>query len=105
MSKWQYTTQRWQRLRRAKLRECPLCEACLQRLGRVEPGVAVDHRVPIANGGLPYPPLDELASLCVSCHNQKTRHEQLGKELTPKVIKGCDAHGNPLDPNHSWYKT
>ena len=39
---WPYTTQRWQRLRRAKLRERPLCEACLQT-GRIVPAAAVDH--------------------------------------------------------------
>ena len=40
-------------------------------------------------------------SMCASCHNRKTRGEQLGKELP---IKGCDVYGYPLDPRHPWYK-
>jgi hypothetical protein len=50
---WPYTTQRWQRLRRHKLRAHPLCEACLQ-VGLIEPAVAVDHRIPIKRGGEPF---------------------------------------------------
>ena len=84
-----YTTQRWQRLRRLKLREHPLCQACLQ-VGRIEPAVAVDHRVPIKRGGDPFPHLEQLASLCESCHNAKTRAEQMGEDW---LRKGCDIFG------------
>jgi 5-methylcytosine-specific restriction endonuclease McrA len=101
MSTWPYSTQRWQRLRRQKLRTNRLCEACLQ-IGHIEVATTVDHRVPIKSGGNPYPPLDQLASLCTPCHNQKTRHEQLGEDY---LRKGCDVFGNPLDPNHPWYRT
>ena len=103
MSKWPYNTQRWQRYRRAKLRQNPLCEYCLNE-GRLTVAVAVDHIVPINKGGNPYPPLEHVLSCCASCHNAKTRAEQLGREPAPRVVKGCDVHGNPLDPNHDWYK-
>ena len=53
-------------------------KSCLQ-LGRIEPAVAVDHRTPINGGGEAFPPLEGLASLCVRCHNAKTRCEQLGE--------------------------
>jgi 5-methylcytosine-specific restriction protein A len=53
-----------------------------------------------APGGMPYPPLDGLQSMCERCHNRKTRCEQLG---TAPAIKGCDARGYPLDPRHPWY--
>jgi 5-methylcytosine-specific restriction endonuclease McrA len=102
MAKWPYTTQRWQRLRRAKLREYPLCEACLQ-LGLVVPASVVDHRKRIVTGGPPFPPLEGLASLCAQCHNQKSRAEQRGEENY--LAKGCDARGYPLDRNHPWYKS
>jgi 5-methylcytosine-specific restriction enzyme A len=98
MAKWPYTTQRWQRLRRAKLREKPLCELCI-KIGRIEPAVAVDHVKPINSGGDAFPALDGLMSMCERCHNQKTRHEQLGEDYTGK---GCDVFGRPLDPNHRW---
>src|SRR5262245_20827350 len=101
MAEWPYTTQRWQRLRRMKLRQNPLCEQCL-RQGRLEVAVVVDHIVAVSAGGDTYPPLDGLMSCCTSCHNRKTRIvEQQGKELT---VKGCDERGYPLDPRHPWYR-
>src|SRR5262245_29430553 len=99
MSKWPYSTQRWQRLRRQKLRAHPLCESCLL-FGRIEPANAVDHRVPVNSGGEPFPPLEQLASLCEPCHNTKTRAEQLGERNW--MHKGCDIFGFPNDPYHPW---
>jgi 5-methylcytosine-specific restriction enzyme A len=100
MAVWPYNTQRWQRLRRMKLRENPLCEPCLKQK-RIVPAVAVDHIIPVkARGGQAFPALDWLMSCCAACHNRKTRGEQLGKELP---IKGCDIYGYPLDPRHPWF--
>jgi 5-methylcytosine-specific restriction protein A len=101
MAKWPYNTQRWQRLRRMKLRVNPLCEPCL-KLGRIEPAAAVDHIVAVkAPGGEAYPALDKLMSMCLRCHNRKSRIvEQLDQELS---VRGCDIYGYPLDPAHPWY--
>jgi 5-methylcytosine-specific restriction enzyme A len=102
MAVWPYTTQKWQRLRRFKLQEKPLCELCLE-LGRLEPATVVDHRVAIKAGGDPYPPLSALTALCAPCHNTKTRVvEQLGRKLTPKVVNGCDVNGRPDNQNIPW---
>lgn len=96
MAKWPYNTQRWQRLRRAKLQQNPLCEDCLKRQ-LVIPAEAVDHFMPIRNGGDAFPPLDQLSSLCISCHNYKTRGEQLGWEkIPPREFRGCDESGRPI---------
>jgi 5-methylcytosine-specific restriction endonuclease McrA len=96
MAEWPYTTQRWQRVRRLKLQEHPLCQACLQ-VGKIEPAAAVDHRTPIKRGGDPFPELEQLASLCARCHNQKTRCEQTGEDY---LRKGCDVFGHqPLQMN------
>ncbi|MFZ2076881.1 MAG: HNH endonuclease signature motif containing protein [Xanthobacteraceae bacterium] len=100
MSTWPYSTQRWQRLRRLKLQENPLCEACLQ-VGEIEPAVVVDHRIPIARGGNPFPARDQLASLCERHHNAKTAAEQRGEDY---MRKGCDIFGRPNDPDHPWNK-
>jgi 5-methylcytosine-specific restriction endonuclease McrA len=101
VSKWPYCTARWQKIRAAKLRENPLCELCLG-LARVEPATVVDHLVAISKGGDPFPPLYALMALCVRCHNTKTRVvEQLGREF---LVRGCDVHGMPVDPNHPWNK-
>jgi 5-methylcytosine-specific restriction protein A len=96
MSVWPYSTQRWQRLRKLKLQVNPCCEKCLND-GRVEPASHVDHIVPVNKGGNPFPPLDEMDSLCAACHNTKTRYEQIGK---PLKRRGCDVNGKPLDPGN-----
>jgi 5-methylcytosine-specific restriction enzyme A len=101
MSVWPYTTANWQRLRRLKLQANPLCEACL-RLKRLVPAVAVDHIIAINDGGDAFPALDGLMSMCVRCHNRKTRIvEQQRKQL---IDKGCDTNGMPLDPKHPFYR-
>jgi len=108
MSCWPYTTRRWERLRLVKLATHPCCEACLQ-VGEVVPAEVVDHRIPISERGRKerlmaeaFPPLDGLASLCASHHNQKTRAEQLGEK--DWMRKGCDIFGRPNDPDHHWNK-
>src|SRR5512143_4379613 len=92
-----YDTKKWQRLRRHKLQQNPLCEICL-KAGKLEVATVVDHIVGVNKGGQAYPALDGLMSCCESCHNRKTRIvEQLDKELTPKVVRGCDEDGRPHD--------
>jgi len=106
MSDWPYTTRRWQRLRLLKFTRDPLCEACLQA-GEIVPAEVVDHRTPISErsrkerlAAEAFPPLDRLASLCASHHNQKTRAEQLGQ--TDWMRAGCDIFGRPNDRDHPW---
>src|SRR6516164_9796192 len=108
MSTWPYSTQRWQRLRKLKLQQNPLCEVCLQGRAEIVPAIAVDHRTPISERGRKerlvseaFPPLDQLTSLCESHYNQKTRAEQLGEDY---LRKGCDIFGRPNDPDHPWNK-
>src|SRR5215472_1268126 len=108
MSVWPYTTRRWQRLRLLKFQESPLCEICLNERAEVVPAEVVDHRVPISAEGRKnrsaaeaFPPLDQLASLCASHHNAKTRAEQRGEDY---MRKGCDIFGRPNDPDHHWNK-
>jgi 5-methylcytosine-specific restriction endonuclease McrA len=78
-----YNSRAWQRLRRVKLQDTPLCESC-SALGRLVPATVVDHRLPISSGGDAFPTLDELMSMCEPCHNyksrgagQRLRHERL----------------------------
>ena len=49
MAKWPYNTQRWQRFRRMKLQQNPLCEYCLNE-GQLTAAVAVDHIDRITKG-------------------------------------------------------
>lgn len=98
MAEWPYTTTTWQRLRRLKLSEQPLCETCARR-GRHVIAEHVDHIVAISRGGHAFPPTDGLRSLCPSCHSIKTaaRERAGGKGV---AVKGCDVDGLPLDPEH-----
>lgn len=98
MADWPYSTAAWQRLRRLKLSEAPLCETCEDQ-GKITPALDVDHRVAIKAGGPAFPEIDGLRSLCHSCHSIKTNalDRRGGKGI---AIKGCDVNGLPLDPAH-----
>ncbi|WP_374322166.1 HNH endonuclease [Brevundimonas sp.] len=101
MADWPYTTARWQRLRKAKLSEAPLCQTCEHR-GRKVVAEHVDHVVAIKQGGPAFPPMDCLRALCAPCHSIKTNalDRAGGKGV---AIKGCDADGLPLDPAHPFF--
>jgi 5-methylcytosine-specific restriction protein A len=102
MADWPYNTKTWQRLRRLKLSSEPLCEGCAE-MGTVTPANTVDHKTPISQGGDPFPPLDQLASYCASCHSAKTvRGTEAGAVRTRKPRRGCNVDGSPIDPNHPW---
>lgn len=61
-------------MRAVKLRHNPLCEECL-RHGRITLATLVDHIVPIKKGGACLD-MDNLQSMCDSCHNRKTAKER-----------------------------
>lgn len=101
MAHWPYNTQAWRNLRRAKLQASPFCEPCLMRGKRVK-ATTVDHCVAIAKGGEPFPPLDELMSMCHSDHNAKTAAvDRAGGDGVR--FKGFGPDGLPIDPQHPCY--
>ena len=103
MAGWPYNTRTWRRLRAAKLARDPLCAYHLARDVLVAAKV-VDHNLAIAKGGHPFPGLDDLTSLCVSCHSEKTNRVDRGTPgATGRRFGGCDADGNPLDRADGWW--
>jgi len=100
---WPYSTAQWQRLRIAKLMECPVCEPCRTR-GVIEVAEVVDHDVAIKSGGDAFPPLSGLTSMCASCHNRKTNAKDRPSAKTGRssgfrrAWAGFDVEGNPIDP-------
>jgi 5-methylcytosine-specific restriction enzyme A len=105
MTKSIYWTKRWRDLRQAKLEAEPFCEICARRGMRV-PATAVDHKVSIASGGDPYPPLNDLASMCASCHNTKTAardNPYAFGDGSSLAFKGCNADGLPIDGDHPFW--
>lgn len=93
-----YNRRWWHRLRRLVLDTGPLCRMCAAR-GVTTPATEVDHITPISEGG-PARDMDNLESLCSSCHSAKTAAER-GNRL----MRGCDTDGNPLDQRSHWHRT
>ena len=75
-------------------RDDRLCQVCLGK-GRTTPAQEVDHITPKAKGGTDED--DNLQSICVSCHREKTTRENGGN---PKV--SYNKSGEPNDPDHPW---
>ncbi|MBR4077293.1 MAG: HNH endonuclease [Oscillospiraceae bacterium] len=68
-----YSSDRWRKLRAAKLSRTPLCEECA-RQGKTTAATMVDHIQPIKQGGRALD-MDNLQSLCWSCHSAKSIKE------------------------------
>lgn len=102
MAAWPYNTAAWQRLRRVKLMQDPLCEYCPTDHRAL--GTEVDHKQAIEKGGCPWS-MSNLASTCKPCHSKKTQYVDVqGRESVP--VKGVDPKtGKPLDPAHWWNKS
>lgn len=78
---------RWRAIRKAQLERFPLCAHC------GEPANEADHIESDTSRNVVGV---DLQSLCKPCHSRKTAG--LG-------VRGCDADGWPLDPNHRWKKS
>jgi 5-methylcytosine-specific restriction endonuclease McrA len=68
-----YKRVNWNKLRTLQLTTEPLCRKCKQK-GLTVPATVADHIIPIEQGGERYD-LDNLQSLCESCHNRKSAKE------------------------------
>ncbi|MDO5090138.1 MAG: HNH endonuclease signature motif containing protein [Cardiobacteriaceae bacterium] len=79
---------KWRKLRKHKLALNPLCEAC-HAWGDIVPATDVDHIDNDATNNR----MDNLMSLCHSCHSKKTAQEQRGTRVT---IYGFGEDGYPL---------
>ena len=73
---------KWMRLRQAVMARANwLCEHCFKE-GRPTPAREVDHVVPLCKGGTDA--LDNLAALCVPCHEAKTARD-MGYRIKPRI--------------------
>jgi 5-methylcytosine-specific restriction enzyme A len=86
----------WRALRAMVLREQPLCPRCREH-GTLGMATEVDH----ADNDPTNNERHNLVGLCKSHHSEKTRREMLGL-AEPAAVRGCDANGMPLDPDHPW---
>ncbi len=98
-----YELQQWKRVREMQLRREPFCCVCAALGDPDNLANQVDHIVPVARGGAPFNP-SNLQSLCGPHHSIKTNTiDKKGLTWSAFVAPGCDADGNPLDPNHPFY--
>ena len=65
-----YDSAAWKKLRKLKLSINPLCERC-EREGRTVLATIVHHKDYIREGGNLLPTLEELESVCLSCHSRE----------------------------------
>ena len=70
-----YRSKRWQGTRRIKLQASPLCERC-QAEGRITPASHVHHKIEVAEDISLALDLDNLESLCLSCHSRHHASER-----------------------------
>lgn len=96
-----YRTPAWRKLRRAKLMESPLCEAC-----RLAPSTQVDHILPHRGDQELFLDPDNLMAMCHSCHARKTllRDGGFGKTPSDRPLPGTGVDGWPIDSTHHWNK-
>jgi 5-methylcytosine-specific restriction protein A len=85
--------------KRRLLRTAGLCERCLDE-GRTELATVVNHKTPLAHGGLDVD--DNTENLCHH-HDALITAQQFGK-ADPIEARGIDASGRPSSPDHPWNK-
>jgi 5-methylcytosine-specific restriction protein A len=94
-----YSSKQWRKVRFYKLGINPLCEMCIDD-NILKSAMMVDHITPIRDGGA-HVAMDNLQSLCWSCHASKTSADRLLFNLPnnlrpskPELIVICGAPGS-----------
>tara|TARA_R100000742_G_C4277512_1_gene99464 strand:+ start:2602 stop:2955 length:354 start_codon:yes stop_codon:yes gene_type:complete len=77
-----YQSKAWKSLRNYKIQMQPLCEHC-ERKGLTEPGKEIDHIIAIKDNGAMLS-LDNLQTLCRSCHARKSVQEREARKHIKK---------------------
>ena len=92
-----YSTQRWMRVSRARLRASPVCALCLKN-NRITAATVCDHITPHA-GDVNAFWTNATQNLCASCHSGAKRVQDL-RGYSDQI--GSD--GLPTDERHPWYR-
>lgn len=96
-----YSTVAWRRRRKSQLDAEPLCRAC-RKERRITKATVADHIERATDEQSFWH--GALQSLCATHHNAKRQAESKGNQWRSKM-RGCDASGIPLDPEHEWSKS
>lgn len=93
-----YNRADWKRIRHYQLSAYPMCVMC-RAIGRIEAATVCDHITPHKGDETKFF-AGPFQSLCKACHDgPKQSQDKTGR------LRGCDANGNPADPNHTWHQT
>jgi 5-methylcytosine-specific restriction endonuclease McrA len=84
-----YDSSAWRALRKLKLQRNPMCEICFA-YGRLTEATIVDHIVAVRDSYEGRLDIENLQSVCLSCHSRKTRQE----EKSVKRLKTSRKSGN-----------
>jgi 5-methylcytosine-specific restriction enzyme A len=103
-----YSSRAWQRMRAVVLRDCDrrcAIKGCMQAAKHVDHRISRRERPDLALTA------SNLVPLCQAHHNAKTNRHDGGfgrpvrRDADPYAglrVRGCDASGMPLDPDHPW---
>tara|TARA_R100000655_G_scaffold91646_1_gene132471 strand:- start:61 stop:393 length:333 start_codon:yes stop_codon:yes gene_type:complete len=80
-----YNSKRWRALRNYFIQKNPICKIC-QSKGIIKSAQCVDHIKPITIGGSQVD-INNLQSLCNSCHAKKSSREGAEKRNNTKIYK------------------
>lgn len=98
-----YLSKEWRAFRLTILRRdgyrCVKCGANVSGKGQAR----VDHIERLSDGGAFLAPAN-VRTLCINCDAQSHREKGSGRLEREErfIIRGADASGRPLDPNHVW---
>ena len=99
MTKRIYDSRQWRSLRAMKLRQDPLCQYC-KRINITTPATIADHIVPVNKRPDLAFCIDNLQSLCSTCHSSIKAKEERSKR---PINTGFDAFGSPIKWHESTY--
>lgn len=94
-----YKTGRWKRLRVQQLTRQPYCQ-CAHHAGQKVPAEVVDHKKPHKGDLRLFFNVANLQSMTKECHDRFKQSQERGGI---GFDTGCDATGQPLNKEHSWY--
>ncbi len=80
-----YHSRAWKRVRGLQLSKYPLCVECRR------PAMIADHIIEIRDGGAKLS-LDNLQSMCISCHNAKTAQQKIQRRGAVKSLQTSQPH-------------
>ena len=87
---------KWRTARKAFLAAHPLCERC-ERSDRAVPATVVNHRVPHRGDQVLFWDRSNWEPTCKWHHDSEIQREERSG-----IVKGTDAKGRPVDPDHPW---